>query len=67
LGGVDVRDTPGDHFSMLQQPNVGLLASAVNTDVAAARASEIPNDTNYVCRSPTCHLAEAQGVAYRSH
>jgi thioesterase domain-containing protein len=30
LGGVEVVDVPGDHMSMMQKPNVGVLAARID-------------------------------------
>jgi thioesterase domain-containing protein len=38
-GPLDIRRVPGDHVSMLYQPHIDVLASAIDADVRAAQVS----------------------------
>jgi hypothetical protein len=42
LGGVEIREVPGDHVNMLLRPQVGLLAEQLRECIDKAAGAEIP-------------------------
>ena len=49
MGGLEIVDTPGDHVSLLQDPNVAVLAEKVNERI---RMCSFPRPKIFARSSP---------------
>jgi len=43
MGGVDIREIPGDHFSVLHEPNIRILAERIRQRLG--KAERVPDDS----------------------
>jgi aspartate racemase len=43
-GGLEIHDVPGDHLSMLQEPNISVLAERLKACIQQSAAKTITSD-----------------------